>query len=300
MILILGSLDDPHVTLIQGKIRQRGESAVCFDTRRFPTETKLSLFPKDLGTSYLQVGGEKIAFSAIRSVYWRTFMGIKTRDYDDAHLREMAMREIDSALGNLVRDLDCRWVNSYAAIELHRYKGHQLSMLHRAGLRVPETLISNDGDEMLRFYEQHHGQIIYKPVRGGAHTSKVTEEDLNEARLGELSEAPVQFQEFIPGDDIRVYLVGDELFAAEILTDALDFRRDRNAKINPIDLPGAIAKDCFTLAQTLGLVFSGIDIRRTPSGEYVFLEGNPSPMFSYFEKVTGYPISDRLVDLLLS
>jgi glutathione synthase/RimK-type ligase-like ATP-grasp enzyme len=48
------------------------------------------------------------------------------------------------------------------------------------------------------------------------------------------------------------------------------------------------------------LIFSGIDIRRTPAGEYVFLEGNPSPMFSYFEKVTGYPISDRLVDLLLS
>ena len=84
------------------------------------------------------------------------------------------------------------------------------------------------------------------------------------------------------------------------MTDVLDFRRDPNAKINPIDLPSAVAKDCFSLAKTLGLVFSGIDIRRTPNGEYVFLEGNPSPMFIYFEKVTGYPISDRLVDLLLS
>lgn len=300
MILILGSRDDPHVTLIQGKIRQRGESAVCFDTRQFPTETKLSLFPQAMGASYFEVDGEKIAFSMIRSVYWRTFMGIKTQDYDDAHLKEMARREIESALGNLVRGLDCLWVNSHAAIELHRYKGHQLSLLHRAGLRVPETLISNDGDEVRRFFEHHHGQVIYKPVRGGAHTSKVSEEDLSEARLRELFEAPVQFQEFIPGDDIRVYLVGEELFAAEILTDALDFRRDRNARINPIDLPEAIMKDCRTLAKTLGLVFSGIDIRRTPSGEYVFLEGNPSPMFSYFEKVTGYPISDRLVDLLLS
>lgn len=300
MILILGSQNDPHVTLIQGKIGQQGKSAICFDTRQFPTETTLSFFPKDLGMSYIRLGGEKIAFSTIRSVYWRTFMGIRTKDYDDAHLKEMAIREIDSALGNLVRGLDCLWVNSYDAIELHRYKGHQLGMLHRAGLRVPETLISNDSDEVRRFYEQYHGQVIYKPVRGGAHTSLVTEEDLTEARLGELSEAPVQFQELIPGDDIRVYLVGDELFAAEILTDTLDFRRDRNAQINPIQLPSAIAKDCFTLAQTLGLVFSGIDIRRTPGGDYVFLEGNPSPMFSYFEKVTGYPISDRLVDLLLS
>jgi glutathione synthase/RimK-type ligase-like ATP-grasp enzyme len=300
MILILGSPDDPHVNLIQDKIRQQAEPAICFDTRQFPTETKLSFFPKDTGVSKLHISGEKIELSAIRSVYWRTFMGIRTQDYPEAYLKEIATREIDSALGNLVRALDCLWVNSYAAIELHRYKGYQLRLLHGAGLRVPDTLISNDGDEVRGFYEQHHGQVIYKPVRGGAHTSKVTEEHLTEARLGELSEAPVQFQAFIPGDDIRVYLVGDELFAAEILTDVLDFRRDRNAKINPIDLPGAIAKDCFILAKTLGLVFSGIDIRRTPAGEYVFLEGNPSPMFSYFEKVTGYPISDRLVDLLLS
>jgi glutathione synthase/RimK-type ligase-like ATP-grasp enzyme len=46
------------------------------------------------------------------------------------------------------------------------------------------------------------------------------------------------------------------------------------------------------------LVYSGIDVRRTPEGEYVFLEGNPCPMFIHFERQTGYPISDRLADLL--
>lgn len=300
MILILGSSDDPHAVLIHDKVRQRGAPAVYFDTRRFPTETKLSFFPKDLDAGYLRVGEEKIALSSMRSVYWRALMGIKTKDYDDPHLTEMATREIDSAIGNLVRTLHCLWVNPYTAIEQHRYKGYQLRLLYRAGLRVPETLISNDGDEVRRFYKEHHGQVIYKPVRGGAHTARLTEADLTDARLHELSESPVQFQEFISGDDIRVYLVGDELFAAEILTDALDFRRDPNAKINPINLPSAAANDCLTLAKALGLVFSGIDIRRTSTGEYVFLEGNPSPMFSYFENVTKYPISDRLVDLLLS
>jgi len=300
MILVLGSAEDPHVRLVLDKIRQRGESAVGFDTREFPTASRLGLYPTAPHTSYLQIGSEKIPLSAIRSVYWRTHMGIKTLDYEDAHLKEMAIREIDSALGNLVRGLDCLWVNTCSAVELHRYKGYQLSLLSRAGLRVPETLITNDGDEVRRFHERQDGQVIYKPVRGGAHTAMVTEDDLTEARLRELSEAPVQFQEFIPGDDIRVYLVGEELFAAEILTDALDFRQDRNARINPIGLSNAVAEDCFTLARTLGLVFSGIDVRRTPGGEYVFLEGNPSPMFGYFEKVTGYPISDRLVDLLLS
>jgi glutathione synthase/RimK-type ligase-like ATP-grasp enzyme len=43
---------------------------------------------------------------------------------------------------------------------------------------------------------------------------------------------------------------------------------------------------------------SGIDVRRTSEGEYVFLEANPAPMFMHFERMTGYPVSDRLAKLL--
>jgi hypothetical protein len=113
MILILGSPDDPHVRLIRDKIQERSEPAICFDTRLFPRETKLNFYPKDLGLSDLHIGTERIAFSMIRSVYWRTFMGMKTKDYEDAHLKEMATREVDSAIGNLVRGLDCPCVTGY-------------------------------------------------------------------------------------------------------------------------------------------------------------------------------------------
>lgn len=299
MILIIGNTNDPQVAILRAKIQQHGEQAVCFDTREFPYTTRMSFFPMDLESGQLCIGAERFDFSQIQAVFWRTFLGIKTGEYEDRHLQEIAWREIDSALGNLVRSLDCLWVNPYSAIEQHRYKGHQLALLHDAGLRIPATLITNDGDAVREFSAKHNGNLIYKPVRGGAYTVKLTETDLTDERLLELDEAPVQFQEFIPGDDIRVYLVQDQLFAAEILTDTLDFRRDPQAKINPITLPDTVAKDCFTLAKTLGLIFAGIDIRRTQQGEYVFLEGNPSPMFAYFEGATGYPISDCLVNLLL-
>jgi glutathione synthase/RimK-type ligase-like ATP-grasp enzyme len=48
----------------------------------------------------------------------------------------------------------------------------------------------------------------------------------------------------------------------------------------------------------LGLVFTGIDFRRTPEGQYVFFEANPSPFFSVFEDCTGYPVTQSLVELL--
>jgi glutathione synthase/RimK-type ligase-like ATP-grasp enzyme len=44
---------------------------------------------------------------------------------------------------------------------------------------------------------------------------------------------------------------------------------------------------------------AGIDFRLTPTGTYVFLEANPSPMFKGFEKYTGLPLTEALSSLLL-
>ncbi len=48
------------------------------------------------------------------------------------------------------------------------------------------------------------------------------------------------------------------------------------------------------------LEWTAIDWRHQPRREYVFLETNPSPMFLYFEQQTGFPITKKLVQLLIS
>jgi len=186
---------------------------------------------------------------------------------------------------------------------MHVYKTYQLQLIHTQGIRVPRTLVSNDPEAVQAFCAGLENRVIYKPVRGGAHTTRIQAGDLAPERLKELRQAPVQFQEMIEGVDVRAYLIGDEIFAGEIrsknIGDTVDFRADPDAEIVPIQLPDAIATQCRQIAQFLGLVYTGIDIRRTPDGEHVFLEANPAPMFIHFEKQANYPISDRLVDLLL-
>lgn len=301
MILILGAADELHVSRVRQKLEERDIGVVCLDTWEFPARVQMAVSPDEPTAGFIRPAPDRdaIALSEIRAVYWRAHRGINVTEVEDAQIKTIAFREIESAFGSLFRNLPCLWVNSVHAVEQHRYKAHQLLLLKQAGLCVPGTLISNDPVAVRDVYERYRGEVIYKPVRGGAHTARLTEEDLTQARLAELAKAPVQFQEFISGTDILVYVVGDKVFAAEIQTEALDFRRDPNPNIVPIRLPDTVIRDCFTLTHVLGLVFSGIDIRRTPQGEYIFLEGNPSPMFRHFEDRTGYPISDRLVDLLL-
>jgi D-alanine-D-alanine ligase-like ATP-grasp enzyme len=47
------------------------------------------------------------------------------------------------------------------------------------------------------------------------------------------------------------------------------------------------------------LEWTAIDWRLKPTGEYVFLEANPSPMFIHFERQTNFPITQKLVNLLM-
>ena len=300
-ILIIGAADEPHAAYIFERLEALGESPVYFDTRRFPTQMKLAFYPGEAQNGHLQVDNKSpsIPLNAVQSVYWRYHFGIElSPSITDSFIREMAFREIDSAIGALFRSLPCLWVNSAEAIEQHRYKGFQLKLLAEAGLRIPDTLISNDPEAVKGFYHRYNGKVIYKPVRGGAHTSPVKKDDIKPDRLKELSKSPVQFQEMIPGVDIRVYFINGETFAAEIQSQTLDFRDDPRAPIVPIELPETVQAACVHVAEELGLLFSGIDLRRTPEQEYVFIEGNPSPMFLHFQEVTGYPIGARLIDLL--
>lgn len=278
------------------------------DTRHFPSATQINLHcgphqtgNKNAGLGELILAGQPpLPLEAIEAVYWRYHMGLQLSHLPTPFLMEMAQREIESALGSLFRILPCRWVNSPEAVAMHAYKAYQLSLLHQAGIRVPQTLISNDPQAVIQFHEALDGQVIFKPVRGGGHAAQLTFDLLTTDKLAELANAPSQFQELIEGVDVRVYVIKDEIFAAEIQSRTLDFRDDPAAPIVPVTLPDAVAQNCLKIMRLLGLVYTGIDVRRTPSGEYVFLEANPCPMFMHFEQQANYPISDRLVDLLLN
>ena len=48
----------------------------------------------------------------------------------------------------------------------------------------------------------------------------------------------------------------------------------------------------------LGLVYGAIDLRRTPAGDYVFLEVNTAGEFLFVEERTGQPIAAAVADWL--
>ena len=81
--------------------------------------------------------------------------------------------------------------------------------------------------------------------------------------------SPVTFQEYIPGTNIRSYVIGEDIYAAEIRSNSLDFREDEKAQLIPVELPDLVQQQCLAISKALMLEWTAIDWRLKPTGEYM-------------------------------
>ena len=179
-------------------------------------------------------------------------------------------------------------------------KPFQAQTIAAAGFEVPESLITTDPDEV-RAFAQRVGPLVFKSISGIRSIVRRLDDDYLR-RLDRVRALPTQFQALVEGDDVRVHVVGGEVFATRIRSSAADYRyagRDGlDAELTATDLPDEVSQRCVDLAATLGLPLAGIDLREVPDGRFVCFEANPMPGYSYFESHTGQPISEAVVRFL--
>jgi hypothetical protein len=298
-ILILGNGRDEHAAHMLRYLQTHGADAEFLDGGQFPAEIAISFDPAARTGSIRLPGGRTLAISEISSVYWRCYNPVPCPDLPDAGQAYIAQNDARSLFESVLIGLPARWVNGWRAYQLHQTKPVQLAMVAALGVRVPETLLSNNPEAVAQFAARHP-RAVFKPVQGGAHTRPITPRHLTAENLANLSVATVTLQEEIQGTNIRVFVAGQRVMACEIITGELDYREDADPRIEAVQLPPEIEARSREIARTLDLLWTGIDFRRTPEGRYVFLEANPSPMFLGFEHRTGLPLTEALAALLIT
>jgi glutathione synthase/RimK-type ligase-like ATP-grasp enzyme len=297
-VLILDDGTDEHAQHVYRQLLTRGVRAEFLDSTQFPAQLTITYEPRTGDGTLRWVDGRQLRFDEIRAVYWRNHAGISTVALPDPEQAFIAQNDTRSLFDSILVRLPARWVNGYRAFHLHQMKPVALALVAELGIPIPDTLLSNDAEEVLRFVARHPA-CIFKPVQGGAFTERLTAAHLSAENLRNLMIAPVTIQEEVFGTDVRVFVAGDTVLACQVVTTALDFREDPDPRITAIELPGEVAQQCVRAARALDLVWTGIDLRRTPEGKYVFLEANPSPMFLGFEARSGLPLTQALLRLLL-
>ena len=180
-------------------------------------------------------------------------------------------------------------------------KPYQAQLIRANGLTIPETLITNDPDEVYEFHRKHR-KVVYKSISGVRSIVKALD-DTDMGRLDRIRWCPVQFQEFVEGTDIRVHVVANDVFASRIRTNVTDYRYARSSDGGELDvvateLPDHLATACVSLVHNLGLAVAGVDLKIAHDETTYCFEVNPSPAFSFYEGETGQPIARSIASYL--
>jgi hypothetical protein len=305
MILVAGIAEESPVALVVDALKEIGANHRLFDQRR-TDDVAMTLEIADAsgggaigGT--LTLDGETIPLQEITGFYVRMMddqllPGISALRPDAPARRHC--RRLHELLLQLADIMPGRVLSRPADMSSNHSKPFQAQVIRAAGFDIPDTLITNDPLAAREFVEHawRTGRgVIYKSISSvRSIVQKVGADDL--PRLDRIRWCPTQFQVLIEGTDVRVHVVGESVFGAEIVSEATDYRyAARQTGIEPTisatELDPTLRARCVALSRRLALPLAGIDLRRTPDGRVVCFEVNPSPAFSFYEHRASIPIA---------
>ena len=299
MILVMGELEEPMIEDTIQELEARGADHRHLSPEHFPHQASLSLGLPHSESGIRWRDGTVVKWADVTSIYHRLgFTHFEAEEeYSEAE-QAYASAEFMSLLNPVLNTISARVVNRPLASSTNASKPFQTNLIQQAGFFIPETLVTNEPERAVEFYEEHGGQVIYKSISYVRSIVKqMKKEDLE--RLDTLRTCPVQLQEMVQGVDHRVHVMGERVFAHRIQAVENDYRYDKQAEIVAHELDEETEERCIELARILDMEIAGVDLRITPDGEAYCFEVNPSPAFSWYEVRTGQPITAALCDLLM-
>lgn len=297
--LILGNPKDVHVSHLTQALTERDSIVFHLNSRLLPVQLKAAWDSQIQNCYFTLTDGYKLQVENIHSIFLRRISDPCVPSLGNSKQERIAFDDSMTTLRVILKSSPAFWVNNWEiSYRIHEEKPLQLASAKKLGINIPATLTTNDPEQISNFAESKE-KVIFKPVCGGAWTQTLTSYHLEPKRLNiALKISPVTFQEYIPGTNIRTYVIDRSVYSAEVKSEAVDFRKDKKCQLIPFELPDNICQQSLDIAKELGLVWTAIDWRLTPDQEYFFLEANSNPLFLYFERTTGFPITNELANLL--
>jgi hypothetical protein len=308
VILVVSHEADDHAAAVVAELAAASHPVEVIDTARFPRHsTVIEQFDGRERSFAFVSDGRHIVLECCGAAWWRRPQPFSLHAGLAADATSFVYGECQEAISGLWWSLPARWVNSPQLDSAAHHKPYQLTVAADVGLRIPRTLITNDPDAALGLIQEIGVErTVYKTFLANEQCWRETRimrhRDIDV--LDTLRVAPVIFQEYVAADaDMRVTIMGSHMFAAEIRSAPggyeVDYRMDMaGARFAAAVLPDPVEEDLRELMRRLGLIYAAVDLRRTPSGEYVFLEVNPAGEWRFVEDRTGQPMTTTMASLL--
>lgn len=217
--------------------------------------------------------------------------------------QSMALYEAHLFIENLkpVMSPGAVWINPFESRRLSLSKALQLEIAASVGFRIPETLMSNNYDDVKSFVAENSGNVVYKSFHQAGwrnqasetdyriFTSLVSETDLTDSVS--ITSCPGTYQRLVPKvSELRVAFFGNTYYAMRIFSQEsergrIDWRSDvaRESRTESATLSNAVLEKCKAFAAQIGLLHGSIDLIESTDGDLVFLEVNEMGQFLWLE-----------------
>lgn len=329
-VLVIADSCDSQADVVVQRLQEKAAEAFRIFTDRLPT-LSVEIAVGDSQTALrLRAQGRLIEPHEVSGVYCPVLAASSREPHLTSESRTFVEDEWRSFLTDLhLMTPNAVWVNSPTSSLIANDKMHQLREARALGMIVPETLATNDAEAFRLFANRHSGRLVVKRLSGMRRapsgkratrmlfTHRLTPTEVGALAPEAIRSCPCVLQEYVPkSSEFRVYVVGDKVLAAEILSQQdpqtqVDWRRyplkrehgrlvidgDR-WKCRSASLPSKLEDLCRSLVKRLGLVYSAVDLVQRPDGEFVFLEANFGGGFGSLEQMAGIPVSCTIADIL--
>jgi hypothetical protein len=297
--LVLGLPHEPPIAAVIRALAAANAPHLVVDQRSLVFGSVQTWWTPDGAGGTIEVDGVQTPLDAVTGVYTRLTAWADLPEIAQAPELFTHIHDLHAAIEAWLETTSACVINRTSANDSNNSKPYQ-AMIIRDHFDIPATLVTNDPDAVAAFCSEF-SRIIYKSVSGERSIVTVFG-DADVERLPLIRNAPVQFQEYVSGVDVRVHVVGTEVFATCVESNAVDYRYDHSERVRmqAIDISPAVAAECVALTQRLGLELSGIDLRYADDGRIVCFEVNPSPAYIVYEAETGQPISVAIARRLVN
>lgn len=199
-----------------------------------------------------------------------------------------------------------RVVNSPRAIERSVDKFYTTTLLHDAGLLVPETVVCERVEDAMAAVRSM-GDVVIKPIFGslGHGMVRVSDPDvaLRVVRALDQIRSVFYVQRAIDhsGRDLRVFVVGGRVLGAiERRAPAGEWRTNVaiGGSATAVDISPEIEQVALRAAAAVGADYAGVDVLPARDGSLYVLEVNGIPGWEGLQQATGLDVAAAIVEHL--
>lgn len=306
-VLIVGQKADPHIREVCAKLAVPHDVFDChsFDCIKYSTSSSFFI--------------SNVNIAEYESIWWRLKWPVFDSSSDLSKLNEgdfeFWRQEWSQIMWSIAFSGKASLINDPLRSHHASIKPVQLHVARQVGFDVPETLISNNPEEIIKFAKNAPSDIVIKRLSPAfvnvetdyAHLGLAivsAEYLIKEAEAGRVAPSIMQLK-IEKKYELRVNVVGDKIFTSKIDPMAgsdnglSDWRRTLEANsYTEIETPLKIVKPIQDYMKFFGLDIGAFDFAVTDDDRVVFFECNPEGQWLWIERLTNQPISSEVARLL--